>query len=202
MAQPLDVRRLLATGRQMTETGRTQVAQLGNELVEQGRQATDQISAVVEQLVNPVGRNRVEDIRQMVQAEVKEQLRTLGAEIKDHLAEGQLVADRIAELGRQRREHAEELREAVRDEVQRQMSTLGLATKEDLLALRRAIPDDLTALQEEAAAAAWATTATEPSGQRDTGTVSEVSARSGEAMQVTPPHQRSSTVMDTPTSSQ
>ena len=36
MAQSLDLKRLLATGRQLTETGRTQAVQLGTELVEQG----------------------------------------------------------------------------------------------------------------------------------------------------------------------
>jgi hypothetical protein len=113
MAQPLDVKRLLATGRQLTETGRTQAAQLGTDLVEQGRQATDQISAVIEQLVNPVGRGRDEDLRQTVRAEVTEQLRTVESKIKVHLAEGQLAADRIAELSKQRREHTEDLRDAV-----------------------------------------------------------------------------------------
>jgi polyhydroxyalkanoate synthesis regulator phasin len=57
MAQPLDVKRLLATGKQITETSRTQAVQLGNDLVEQGRQATDQIAAVVDHLINPAGGN-------------------------------------------------------------------------------------------------------------------------------------------------
>jgi hypothetical protein len=57
MARPLDVKGLLATGRQITESGRTQAVQLGTDLVEQGRQATNQISAVVDELVNRGGRN-------------------------------------------------------------------------------------------------------------------------------------------------
>ena len=189
MAQPLDVKRLLASGRQLTETGR----QLGTDLVEQGRQATDQISAVVEHLVNPVGRERVEDLRQMIRGEVQQPLRTLGSEIREHLAtQSQLVGDRIASA-------VDDVRDAVRDEVQRQMSTLGLATREDLVALRRAIRDDLTTPEAPTSAAARATSPTEPSGERDTGTGSEDSARQGAAMQMTPPHQRA-TVMDTPTS--
>ena len=64
MAQPLE--RLLATGKQLGETGRSQAQQLRSDLVEQGCQATDQISAVVEQLVSPVGYRRGEDLRQTV----------------------------------------------------------------------------------------------------------------------------------------
>lgn len=181
MAQPLDVKRLLATGRHITETGRSQAAQLGTDLVEQGRQATDQISAVIEQLVNPVGRGRDEDLRQTVRAEVTEQLRMVESQFKDHLADGQLAADRIAEMGRQRREHTEDLRDAIRAEVQRQTSALGLATREDLAALGRTIREDLSALE---------------GGLRSKITASmsggEVGARSEAAMQVTPPHQRAS----------
>jgi hypothetical protein len=188
MAQPPDLKRLLASGRQLTETGRSQAVQLGTDLVEQGRQATDQISAVIEQLVNPVGRGRDEDLRQTVRAEVTEQLRMVESQIKDHLADGQLAADRIAELNRQRREHVEELREAVRDEVQRQMNTLGLATKDDLAALGRTIGDDLATLESRLERQAASPT----SGSED-------SARHEAAMQVAPPHQRA-TVMDTPTS--
>jgi polyhydroxyalkanoate synthesis regulator phasin len=187
MAQPLDVKRLLATGKQITETGRTQAAQLGNDLVEQGRQATDQISAVIEQLINPVGRGRDEDLRQTVRAEVTEQLRRVESQIKDHLADGQLAADRIAELSRQRREHAEDLREAVREEVQRQISALGLATREDLAALGDTIQEQLAALEGRLERQAALPT-----------TDSEERVRRDAAMQVTPPHQRTS-VIDPPT---
>jgi polyhydroxyalkanoate synthesis regulator phasin len=133
MARPLDVKGLLATGRQITESGRTQAVQLGTDLVEQGRQATDQISAVVDELVNRGGRERIEELRQTVRGEVQQPLRILATQ-------GQQVADRIAAA-------VEDLREAVRDEVQRQMSTLGLATKDDLVALRCAIRDDLVAVE-------------------------------------------------------
>jgi hypothetical protein len=179
MAQPLDVKRLLATGRQITETGRTQAVQLGTDLVEQGRQATDQISAVIEQLVNPVGRGRDEDLRQSVRAEVTEQLRIVGNQIKDHAADGQLVADRIAELSRQRREHAEDLRDAIREEVQCQITALGLATGEDLAALGNTIQEQLAALEGELER------------QRMSPTGVDESVRQADAMQVTPPHQRS-----------
>jgi membrane-associated HD superfamily phosphohydrolase len=181
MAQPLDVKRLLATGKQITDTRRAQAAQIGNDLVEQGRQATDQISAVIEQLVNPVGRGRDEDLRQNVRAEVTEQLRMVESQIKDHLADGQLAADRIAELSRQRREHADDLRDTVREEVQRQISTCGLATKEDLAALGNTIRDDLVALEGRLERQRTSPT-----------TGSDETARQAEAMQMTPPHQRAS----------
>src|SRR5437879_6343152 len=95
MAQPLE--RLLATGKQLGETGRSQAQQLRTDLVEQGRQATDQISAVVEQLVSPVGHRRGEDLRQTVHAEVRQAVRSLGSEIREHLAsQSQGVGDQIA----------------------------------------------------------------------------------------------------------
>jgi hypothetical protein len=181
MAQPLDVKRLLATGKQITETGRTQAVQLGTDLVEQGRQATDQISAVIEQLVNPVGRGHDEDLRQNVRAEVTEQLRMVESQINDHLADGQLAADRFAELNRQRREHAEDLREVVREEVQRQISALGLATREDLAALGRTIRDDLAALEGTLERQRVSPT-----------TGSDQSVPDEAVMHVTPPHQRAS----------
>ena len=152
MAQSLDLKRLLATGRQLTETGRSQAVQLGTDLVEQGRQATEQITAAVDELVSRGGRDRVEELRQTIRGEVQQQLRTLAAEIKEHLAaQGQLAAERIAAAVDarevQQRKHEEELREVVRDEVQRQLTTLGLATREDLAALGRAIRDDRTTLE-------------------------------------------------------
>jgi hypothetical protein len=175
------VKRLLATGRQISDIRRAQAVQLGNELVEQGRQATDQISAVIEQLINPVGRGRDEDLRQNVRAEVTEQLRTIESKIKDHLAEAQLAADRIAELSKQRREHAEDLREAVREEVQRQISVLGFATREDLAALATTIQEQLGALEGRLGVR-----------QRMSPTGAEESVRQADALQVTPPHQRAS----------
>jgi uncharacterized protein YoaH (UPF0181 family) len=184
MAQPPDLKRLLATGRQLTETGR----QLGTDLVEQGRQATDQISAVVEHLVNPVGRERDEGLRQTVHAEVEQAVLS----IREHLAtQGQGVGDQIAEV-------AENLRDTVRREVQWEISALGLATKDDLLALRRAIVDDLTALYEQPSAAARPPTPSEPTSEPDTGGAAAESVHHTAAMQVTPPHQRA-TVIEPPT---
>jgi len=168
MAQPLDVRRLLATGKQITETGRSQAVQLGTDLVEQGRQATDQISSVVDELVNRGSRERIEEVRQTVRGEVQQPLRILATQ-------GQLVADRIAAA-------VEDLRAAVRDEVQRQMSTLGLATKDDLVVLRRALRDDLAALEGQLER------------PRPSPTGSDESLRRADAMEVTPPHQRAMSI--------
>src|SRR5437016_21930 len=137
MTQPLA--RLLATGRQLTETGRTQAVQLRTDLVEQGRLATDQIGAVVDELVNRGGRERIEDLRQTVRAEVRRELGILRKSLNEDRAKIESALERIAgvinEGTSQRREQVEELREAVRDEVQRQVSILGLATREDLAAL-------------------------------------------------------------------
>lgn len=77
MAQPLDVRRWLTTGRQLTEAGRSQAVALGTDLVDQGRLATDQVSAIIEEMVNRGGRERIEQLRQSVRGEVQLQLRTL-----------------------------------------------------------------------------------------------------------------------------
>lgn len=184
MAQPLDVRHLLATGSQLTEAGRSQAVQLGTDLVEQGRQTTDQIRAVIEKLVNPVGRNRDDDLHRDVRAEVSEQLRTLGSEIKNHLAEGQLGADRIAELRRQRREYAEELRDVVRDEIHRQLSALDLVSKEDLTVLGHALLEDLRALERR-----WTPVST---------TASQDDLHAEAPLHVTPPHERGR-VIDPPT---
>src|SRR5438477_10535956 len=97
MAQSLDLKRLLATGKQLTETGRTQAVQLGTELVEQGRLATEQISAALDELVGRGGRDRIEELRQTVRAEVQQQLRTVASELKEHLAApGQLAAARVS----------------------------------------------------------------------------------------------------------
>jgi hypothetical protein len=179
MVQPFE--RLLATGRQLTETGRTQAHHLRTDLVEQGRQATGQISAVVEQLVNPVGRDRGEDLRQTVHAEVQTAVHSLGSEIREHLAtQSQGVGDQITEV-------AENLRDTVRREVQWEISALGLATKDDLLALRHAIVNDLTALFEQASAAAAAATSAEPSDRHESGAATTETAPRTPGMQLTPP---------------
>ena len=94
MVQHLE--RLLATGRQLSESGRTQAQQLRP--IWLIRDARQQIrSAVVEQLVNPVGRYRGEDWRETVHAEVQQVVRSLRSETKEDLAtQSQAVADQIA----------------------------------------------------------------------------------------------------------
>ncbi len=185
MAQPLE--RLLATGKQLSETGRSQAQQLRTDLVEQGRQTTDQISAVVEQLVSPVGHHRGEGLRQTVHAEVQQAVRSLGSEIREHLvSQSQGVGDQIAAV-------AENLRDTVRREVQWEISALGLATKDDLLALRHAIVDDLIALYEQPAASARPPTPSESPSEPDIGGGAHESAHQA-SMQMTPPHQRSTVI--------
>jgi polyhydroxyalkanoate synthesis regulator phasin len=155
MPQPLDVQRLVATGRQLADTGRSQARQLGTELVAQSRLATEQLSGAVEELVNRGGRNRVEELREMIRAEVQQQLQTLTVAIKKDLAKGRVVADRIEtavnDLRAHRHEQEDALREAVRDEVQRQLRALGLATRDDVAALGQSIRDHAAALEGSAA---------------------------------------------------
>jgi polyhydroxyalkanoate synthesis regulator phasin len=149
MPQPLDVQRLMATGRQLADTGRSQARQLGTDLVAQGRLATEQLSGAVDELVNRPGRERLEELRQMIRAEVQPQLQTLTVAIKKDLAKGRAVADRIEaainDLNAHRHEREDALREAVRDEVQRQVRALGLATRDDLAAFGQSIRDQVTA---------------------------------------------------------
>ena len=151
MPQPLDVQRLVATGRQLADTGRSQARQLGTELVDKSRLATEQLSGAVEELVNRGGRERIEELRQMIRDEVHQQLQTLTVSIKKDLAKGRAVADRIEaavnDLRAHRDKQEEALRAAVRDEVQRQLRALGLATHDDLAALGQSIRDHVTALE-------------------------------------------------------
>ncbi len=136
MAQPLDLRRLLATGIKLTETGRSQAQQLWTGAVEQARQTTDQISLVADELFGRGSREHIEDLRQTVRAEVHQQLQTFASDMDDRLAsQSQGVAERIASA-------VDEMRELVGTEVQRQHANLVRAHKEDLGALR----DDLAAL--------------------------------------------------------
>src|SRR2546423_6621897 len=155
MPQPLDVQRLVATGRQFADTGRSQARRLGTDLVAQGRLATEQLSGAVDDLVNRTGRERLEELRQMIGAEVQQQLQTLTVSIKKDLAKGRAVADRtettVNDLRTQRREQEAGLREAVRDELRRQVRALGLATRDDLAALGQSIRDHVTALEGGAA---------------------------------------------------
>jgi polyhydroxyalkanoate synthesis regulator phasin len=155
MPQPLDVQRLMATGRQLADTGRSQARQLGTELVAQSRLATEQISGAVDELVNRPGRERIEELHQMIRAEMQQQLQTLTGSIKKDLAKGRAVVDRIEtavnDLRTQRHEQEAALRKAVRDEVQRQLRALGLATRDDLAALGQTIRDQVTDLEPSAA---------------------------------------------------
>src|SRR5207302_256135 len=122
MPQPLDAKRLLETTRHLTDAGRSQARQLGTELASQGRLASEELSAAVDELVNRPGRERLEELRQVIRAEMHQQLQTLGKSIKKDLGKGQAVADRIEtavnELRAERREQEEAVRGAVRDEVQ------------------------------------------------------------------------------------
>src|SRR6266576_4772138 len=131
MPHPLDVQRLVATGRQLADTGRSQARQLGTELVDKSRLATEQLSGAVEELVNRGGRERIEELRQMIGAEVQQQLQTLTVSIKKDLAKGRAVADRIEtavnDLRAQHHEQEDALRAPVRDELQDQVGALRLA---------------------------------------------------------------------------
>jgi len=176
MAQAPDVRRLLAAGRQLTEAGRSQAFQLRDGLVEQGRETTDQISAVIEKLLNPVGGSRDDYLYETVRAEVTDQLRAFEFRLTTRLAEGQFNADRIAALNKQRREHTDELHEVVRDEVQRQLTGRDVVTKEDLAELGQALLEDLRELERRLAPT------------RTPGNEEDSSA--GRPLQMTPPHQR------------
>jgi polyhydroxyalkanoate synthesis regulator phasin len=181
MAQPLE--RLLASGKQITDTGRTQALQLRTDLVEQGRLATDQISAVVDRLVNPIGRERIEDLRQTVRGEVQHELRMMRESLSEDLAKIESVVDRITgvvnETDTRRRGDVEELVEVVRDEVQRQLTALGLATRDDVAALGRSLRDDLAALEGRLEQRVGAS-----SGGQDT-------VPRQAPVQVTPPHRQS-----------
>src|SRR5215470_9278415 len=133
MAQPLDVKNLLATGKQFSDSGRSQARQLGSDLVSQGRQATEQIAARIDDLAGRASRERIEELRQSLRDEVQRELRMLRELLTEDLARVEGAVDRIgaavSEARNERREREEELRESLRDEVQRQLSVLGLATR-------------------------------------------------------------------------
>jgi polyhydroxyalkanoate synthesis regulator phasin len=159
MPQPLDLNRLLEAGRQLTESGRSQARDLGTDLVAQGRVASEYVSAVVDDLVGRPGRERTEELRQAVRAEVEHQLSTLGAALQEDVASTARVAvDQINVAGDELRDqlqaNAGMLRDAVRDEVQRQLRGLGLATQADLARLETAVRASLDALERTFAAAA------------------------------------------------
>jgi len=173
MAQPLDVKHLLATGKQFSDSGRSQARQLGSDLVSQGRQATEQIAARIDDLAGRASRERIEELLQSLRGDVQRELRMLRELLTVDLARVEGAVDRIgaavSEARNERREREEELRESMRDELQRQLSLLGLATREDVAALGRSLREDLA----------------ESLTRR-----SEPDARPEGAMQVTPPHQQ------------
>jgi hypothetical protein len=133
LAQPLDVKRLLATGRKITDNGRSQARQFGTDLAEQGRQTSEQITTAISELVQRSTRERNEELRQTVRTEVQTQLRVFRHEVN-----GLLDAQR-----ERRSAEGEALRTVVREEVQRQFASLGLATRDDLAALARTIRNDV-----------------------------------------------------------
>jgi BMFP domain-containing protein YqiC len=186
MAQSVDVKRLLATGKQFTDSGRSQARQLGTDLVTQGRRATEQISAAIDELAGRASRERIEELRRAVRDEVQRELRTLRESMNADLAKVKASVDRIAavvdDLGSQHRAHTEELRGAVRDEVHRQLSTFDFATKEDLVALGCSLRDDLTVLESRVQQGAESSTGG-----------SEANARQDTTLRVPPPHQNPST---------
>ena len=173
MAQPVDVKHLLASGKQFTETGRSQARQLGTDLVSQGRAATEQIVARIDDLAGRASRERIEELRHAMRDEIRHELRTLRDSLNDELVRIAAAADRVAAvLNEVRSERDNELRDTVRDEVQRQLSVLGLATSEDVAALGRLLRDELS---------------DSPAGK------SEDNAPPDAPAHVTPPHQGSPT---------
>jgi len=147
MAQPLDVKHLLATGKQFSNSGRSQARQLGSDLVSQGRQATEQIAARIDDLAGRASRERIEELWQTVRDELVPELRMLRELLRGDLARVESAVDRIgasvSDVLRERRERDEELRESLRDEVQSQLRVLGLAIREDVAALGRSLQEDL-----------------------------------------------------------
>src|SRR5579864_2124476 len=108
MAQPLDVKHLLATGKQFSESGRSQARQLGSDLVSQGRQATEQIAARIDDLAGRASRERIEELRQQVRDEVQHELRMLREVLTEDLARVEGAVVRIAAAVSERREREEE----------------------------------------------------------------------------------------------
>jgi polyhydroxyalkanoate synthesis regulator phasin len=181
MAQSLDVKRLLATGKQFTDNGRTQARQLGTELATHGRLATEQVSAAIDELTSRGSRERIEELRRAVRDEVQREISTLRESMHAELARTQVDVDRIAavvdEFDTQPRERGDRLREMVRDEVQSQLSSLGPATKKDVVALGRALRNDLTELESRV----------QPRAESSIN-ANEDNPRQDAPLQVTPPH--------------
>lgn len=157
MPQPLDLHRLYEAGRQLTETSRAQARELGTDLVAQGRVASDYVSAVVDELVGRPSRERTEELRQIVRAEVEQQLHALGAAIRADVSTSARVA--VEEIGaalddlrEQVRTSTDALRDVVRDEVQHRFQSLDVATRDDVARLQNTVHEAVAALERAVAA--------------------------------------------------
>ena len=143
MAQPLDVKHLLATGKQFSDSGRSQARQLGNDLVSQGRQATEQIAARIDDLAGRASRERIEELRQTLRDDVQPELRMLREVLTGDLAHVEGAVDRIgatvSEARSERREREEELRASLREEVQAELRMLREVLTGDLARVEGAV---------------------------------------------------------------
>ena len=80
-----DWQRVMEAGMQFTELRRSQARTIVSDLVSQGHVARDQMTAAVDEVVE-MSRRRREDIRRIVQQEVRRQLGSLGLATKADLA--------------------------------------------------------------------------------------------------------------------
>ena len=85
LPQPPDWKQALEAGMQFTELRRSQARALARDLVAQGRLAREQTSAAVDELVE-FSRRRADELRRLVQAEVRRQLGVVGLATKADLA--------------------------------------------------------------------------------------------------------------------
>ncbi len=79
--QSSDWKRALSTGMQYTELRRSQARAIVSDLVAQGHLARDQMSSAVEEVLD-MSRRRSDDLRKVVQNEVRRQLGALGLATK------------------------------------------------------------------------------------------------------------------------
>jgi polyhydroxyalkanoate synthesis regulator phasin len=79
--QSSDWKRVLSTGMEYTELGRSQARAIVSDLVAQGHLARDQMSTAVDEVLD-MSRRRSEDLRKLVQNEVQRQLGALGLATK------------------------------------------------------------------------------------------------------------------------
>ena len=85
MPQGSSWKRALETGMQVTEMRRSQARAVANDLVAQGQLARDQMSAAVDELLD-MSRRRTDELRKVVQKEVRRQLGAAGIATKADLA--------------------------------------------------------------------------------------------------------------------